>query len=169
MPEITELIIDEHEQFRRRFAELDDLRASQATTNELSPVWETLADLLERHASAEEQLFYPRLMRRGENAEEETEDAVSDHNEIRDAVRRAQQEETGTEGWWSAVLDARDSNSDHMAEEEREALPDFREHVDQQTRHESGAQWLMFVKAHAGARGLDLDDVDVDSYLKAHG
>jgi hemerythrin superfamily protein len=169
MPDITDVILDEHETFRRRFAELDDKRADAAPAADLEQVWRPLADLLERHAAAEEELFYPRLLARGENANDETRDALSDHNDIRAAVARAQALTPGSDDWWTAVIDARNSNSDHMAEEEREAFPDFREHVARDERDRLGGDWLDFTQRHAGARGLDLDQRDVDRYLRRHG
>jgi hypothetical protein len=45
-----------------------------------------LAILLEAHADAEEKLFSPRLLDVGKEGDEETDDAISDHNDIRDAV-----------------------------------------------------------------------------------
>jgi hypothetical protein len=168
MPDITDLILDEHDLLRRRFAELDERRSADAGGDQLERLWRPVADLLERHATAEEQTFYPRLLKRGENAEDETEDAISDHNKIREAVRRAEQAPVGTDDWWAAVLDARASNSDHMAEEEREALPDFRGSVDLETREELGSRWLAFCREHPGAEALDLDGPDVQEYIRRH-
>jgi hypothetical protein len=38
--DITQLILDDHERFRRDFARLDDLQAGEATTaDELSELW----------------------------------------------------------------------------------------------------------------------------------
>src|SRR4051794_41409715 len=87
VPDICDLILDDHEIFRRRFAELDDERRSDVAV--VCALWAPLAEHLERHANAEEDLFYPALLRRGADAEEETDDAIRDHNKIRDAVRRA--------------------------------------------------------------------------------
>ncbi len=168
MPDITDIVLDEHETFRRRFAELDDKRAAGAGRAVLEGLWRPLANLLERHAAAEEELFYPRLLQKGANAEEETEDAISDHNDIRAAIARAADEVAGGEKWWRAVLDARNANSDHMAEEEREAFPDFREHVDMKTRAELGEAWLRYAEEHAGARGLELEQKDPEEYIEEH-
>ena len=52
MTDVTQLILDDHETFRSRFAELDDLRNDPSRAG---PVWEALARLLEVHASAEEE------------------------------------------------------------------------------------------------------------------
>src|SRR4051812_28103904 len=108
MADITSLILDDHERFRRDFAALDDL----SEPDELVKVWGPLADLLEVHASAEEAIFYPELIRRGSDAEEETLDAANDHNDIRDGVRDAAAHPVGSPSWHAAVRRARVANSE---------------------------------------------------------
>jgi hypothetical protein len=77
-------------------------------------------------------IFYPALLRVGvaarrqAGAEAETLDAIRDHNEIRDAVGQAARHPVGSPDWHAAVAAANLANSDHMAEEEREGLTDFR-------------------------------------------
>ena len=97
------------------------------------------------------------------SAGEETEDAIGDHNDIRDAVARANDEQPGTDAWWTAVIDARLANSDHMAEEEREDLADFRRHADLTTRHDLAVKFLVFEAKHAG--GIDSSDKDPERYV----
>lgn len=169
MPDVCDLILDEHEQFRRRFAEMDTLRSDAAEASRLERLWRPLADKLEVHASAEEAVFYPRLLKEGRRAEEETSDAIDDHNQIRDAVRRADSEQVGTDGWWDAVLAARSANSDHMAEEEREAIPDFRVNAPSGQREDLGAAWIDYENDHAGGRAVDTADKDKDTYISRHG
>ena len=88
--DITSLIMDDHEWFRRQFAALDDADGPE----ELAAVWEPLATRLDTHAQAEETVFYPALLKKGdeEDAEEETDDAIRDHNKIKDAVADARKE-----------------------------------------------------------------------------
>ena len=62
------------------------------------------------------------LAARRQDAEAETLDAISDHNEIRDAVTEVARHQVGTGEWFAAVAAANLANSDHMAEEEREGL-----------------------------------------------
>lgn len=168
MPDVCDLILDEHESFRRRFAELDTIRSDGSERSRLEQVWAPLAEKLEVHASAEETVFYPRLLNEGQRGEEETSDAIDDHNQIREAVRRARSEEVGTDGWWGAVLDARAANSDHMAEEEREAVPDFRVKAPSDEREELGAAWIGYENEHAGGKGVDTTDKDKDAYIARH-
>jgi len=165
--DITELILFQHDRQRRMFAVLDDLDSDDTET--LAAVWEQLATFLEVHAEAEERFFYPHVLRLGsgaggaDSAKDETKDAIKDHNEIRDAVGRAAEQETGSEEWWKAVIDARLANSDHMAEEEREDLADFRRHADPQTRHEIAVAFVRFEALHA--RGVQARDKDPEDYV----
>lgn len=50
MPDICDLILDDHARFRRRFAEMDELRASGKDRAHLERGWEPPAELLERRA-----------------------------------------------------------------------------------------------------------------------
>ena len=135
--DITELILTQHHEQRRCFALLDDLPRDDVEV--LGAVWGRLEVLLEVHAEAEEKFFYPRLLEVGrgvgdaDGPDDEVKDAISDHNEIRDGIRKARQAQVGSDQWWAAVRACREANSEHMAEEEREDLADFRRHGDLQS------------------------------------
>ncbi len=169
--DITELILSDHHEQRRMFAVLDELR--EAPAEQVAPVWDRLKVLLEVHAEAEEQLFYPKLLEVGQGAgskdspEGETGDALHDHNEIRDAVSAVGKHEVGSDEWWQAVAEARKANSTHMGEEEREALADFRRHASLQARHDLALQFAVFEAAHF--RGVEADDHDPKQYVAEHG
>ncbi len=60
-------------------------------------MWDPLAARLDVHAIAEEEIFYPELLRVGEDPEDETLDAIGDHNDIRDGVHEAARHPLGTE------------------------------------------------------------------------
>jgi hypothetical protein len=166
--DITQLILDDHERFRRDFARLDDLQARRfVPATELAQVWEPLAALLDVHAIAEEEIFYPQLLRKGDDGTDETLDAVGDHNDIRDAVRDAERHPVGSDAWWEAVGQARAANDEHMAEEEREALADFRRNAAVGLRVSLGRRFHQFKTEHEGARGLDTSDRDPEGYVRA--
>lgn len=164
MDDITALILDDHASFRRGFARLDDARDPA----ELLAIWEALALHLDIHAEAEEAILYPHLVRHGDDGEEETEDAVGDHNKIRDAIAESKLHEVGSDAWWAAVWKARRENSEHLAEEEDEALPDFRRHADVALRAELGARWLRFYGEHKNGRDLAFRDKDPEAYVREH-
>lgn len=170
--DITEVILHQHQEQRRGFAQLDDVERDDTRT--LTALWSRLAVLLEGHARAEELFFYPRLLDVGTGAADaddgsvtgETKDAISDHNDIRDAVRKAANEKPGSDAWWQAVIKARIANGDHMAQEERQDLPDFRRHADLSTRHEIAVQFLGWEAEHAD--GVAARNHDPDAWVRAH-
>jgi hypothetical protein len=164
MDDITALILDDHAAFRRGFARLDDARDPA----ELLAVWEALTLHLDIHAEAEEAILYPHLVRHGDHGAEETEDAVGDHNKIRDAIAESKLHEVGSDAWWAAVWRARRENSEHLAEEEDEALPDFRRHAGVELRAELGARWLRFYGEHKNGRNLRFLDKDPAAYVREH-
>ncbi len=163
--DITQLILDDHHEQRRLFAILEQIDRSDTTT--LRDIWARLAAFLELHAEAEEEIFYPQLLRVGQRAgrigvtEEETLDAIHDHNDIRDAVAAVADQEVGSDGWYAAVAAANLANSDHMGEEEREGLTDFRREASLQLRHELAVAFAAFEARHfAGVQPVDKDPAE---------
>lgn len=169
--DITDLILTQHHEQRRTFAMLDDVERDDV--DPLTAIWSRLEVLLEVHADAEERFFYPRLLEVGKGVGaadgpgDEVKDAVSDHNEIRDGIRKVRAAEPGSDQWWNAVRECREANSDHMAEEEREDLPDFRRNADLQLRHDIAVQFLAYEGRHA--QGVKPADKDPEKYLDSGG
>jgi Hemerythrin HHE cation binding domain len=160
--DITQLILDDHHEQRRLFAILEQI--DQSETGVLSAIWDRLAAFLELHAEAEEEIFYPALLQVGLAAqrkagvEDETLDAIKDHNEIRDAVAEVARHQVGTDDWLTAVAGANEANSDHMGEEEREGLTDFRRLASLQQRHQLAVAFAAFeARNYAGVEPVDKD------------
>ncbi|OBH29023.1 cation-binding protein [Mycobacterium sp. E342] len=168
MADITMLILADHEWFREQFARLDYLQAQTPTDQAaLARVWRPLADKLDVHAYVEEKIFYPQLLRRGsDEAEGETLDAIGDHNDIRDGVRDADAAQVGTEQWWAAVGRTREANDEHMGEEEREGLSDFRRTAPIGLREALGRQYSDFMAEHPTTEGLPIVDRDPQRYVE---
>ncbi|MGW4325075.1 hemerythrin domain-containing protein [Nocardia sp. NPDC004573] len=162
--DITELILDDHHEQRRLFAILEQIDPAQ--TDVLSAIWDRLAAFLELHAQAEEEIFYPALLQAGIAAhraggvESETLDAIHDHNEIRDAIAEVARHQVGTDAWYAAVAAANAANSDHMAEEEREGLTDFRRLTGLARRHQLAVAFAAYeARNFAGVEPVDKDPV----------
>ena len=168
MADITTLILEDHNWFREQFAKLDYLQAeTPVNLPALQRVWRPLADKLDVHAYIEEKIFYPQLLKRGaEDPEGETLDAIGDHNDIRDGVRDANAARVGTDEWWSAVGRTREANDDHMGEEERQGLSDFRRHAPAGLREALGRQFSEFMAAHPTTEGLEITDPDPRRYVE---
>lgn len=168
--DITQLILDEHAQQRNLFAQLEQIDAKD--TAALTALWTRLRALLDSHAEAEERYFYPRLMQIGQGANDadsaadETEDAIEDHNEIRDTAAAVDKEQVGSEKWFDAVGACNKANGDHMAEEERQGLTDFRRHASLQERHDLAVKFATFEAQHLG--GVEPIDKDPEQWVKDH-
>ena len=160
--DITQLILDDHHEQRRLFAILEQV--GRTDTEVLSAVWARLGVFLDLHAAAEEAIFYPALLQVGlaagrqAGAETETLDAIRDHNDIRDAVAEVAHHRVGSDAWLAAVAAANLANSDHMAEEEREGLTDFRRLSGLQQRHDLAVAFAAFqARNFAGVPAVDKD------------
>ena len=160
--DITQLILDDHHEQRRLFAILEQV--GRGDTRTLEAIWARLSAFLEVHAAAEEEIFYPELLRVGvtaggaASAEEETLDAIHDHNDIRDAIAEVAGHQVGSSEWFAAVAAVNLANGDHMAEEEREGLTDFRRRAGLQLRHELAVAFAAFEARHfAGVPAVDKD------------
>ncbi|MEZ0356404.1 hemerythrin domain-containing protein [Mycobacterium sp. SA01] len=173
MSDIIDLIYADHDWLRRQFFRLDDA----TSRDELAAIWTTLSARLDAHADAEETVFYPALLKHGGDDDpgnpegdprDETEDAITDHNAIRDAVRESRRHEPGTNEWFKAVFTARKENGEHLDEEEREAMPDFIKSASLELRHELGMKWLQFYAERESIDGIDNRDKDADDYIEQH-
>ena len=166
--DITQLILDDHHEQRRLFAVLEQI--DPADTGTLGAIWARLAAFLEVHAAAEEAIFYPELIKvarragRLGSAEEETLDAIGDHNEIRDTVAAVGRHAVGSAAWYDAVAAVNQANGDHMAEEEREGLTDFRREASVQRRHDLAVAFAGYEARHV--TGVQPVDKDPESYVR---
>lgn len=169
--DIAQLILDDHTEQRRLFAMIQEIGPDHPDA--LVAVWGRLRDLLDAHAEAEEQYFYPALLAKGhgaadaDSAEDETEDAVEDHNEIRDAGRVVDEQEFATPAWFAAVEKLDQVNGDHLAEEERQGLADARQHLSLEERHELAVRFAGFMHHHL--EGVEGVDKDPDRYVGSGG
>ncbi|MBC5811541.1 MAG: hemerythrin domain-containing protein [Candidatus Eremiobacteraeota bacterium] len=160
--DITQLILDDHQEQRRLFAMLDQIERTD--TASIAAIWKRLSAFLEVHAAAEEELFYPALLKLGKGVGHEktpvpeTKDAIKDHNDIRDAIAAVAKLDVGSDKWYDAVAKANKANGDHMAEEEREGLTDFRRHAPLAVRHQLAVAFATFEMKHiTGVEAVDKD------------
>lgn len=168
--DVTELILDDHRELRRLFAILEEI--DREDTEALAAVWNRLHAFLDTHAEAEERFLYPQLMQigRGANdaptAADATEDAIEDHNKIRDAAAAVGRHAVGTKEWFVAVGRANLANSHHMAEEERQGLTAFRRHASLDERQRLAVRFIAFETRHL--TGVASPKKDPEAYVEAH-
>ena len=162
---VTDLIRKDHAWFRRQFFALDQ---AHGDTPKAEGLWADLSARLEVHAAAEEALFYPRLLRDDKDAVDDTKDAIGDHNQIRDAIRKAEASHIGDSGWWAAVKECYTANREHMQEEEDGPLQEFDEAASKDEQAELARAFAGFETEHAGARGISTADKDPKQYIEEH-
>ena len=168
--DITQLILEEHAEQRKLFSLIEQIDASDKAA--LGALWNRLRALLDSHAEAEERFFYPRLMEIGkgandsDSAADETEDAIEDHNDIRDTGKAVDKHAVGTAKWFDAIGKCNKANGDHMAEEERQGLTDFRRHASVEERHALGIRFIAFEADHR--MGVKPVDKDPKQWVKDH-
>ena len=168
--DITQLILDDHHEQRRLFAMIEQIDRSDVDA--LTSIWRHLGKFLDTHAEAEERFFYPQLLAVGTGAGgrpdvgDETEDAIKDHNEIRDTGRAVAAHPAGGGAWFGAAAPCTKPNSKHMAEEEREGLTDFRRHTHATLRHDLAIKFAAFEADHAD--GVAIVDKDPKAYVAEH-
>ena len=165
--DIVDCILADHARQRRLFAALEEARDDPEA---LGKIFTNLKNFLEAHAEAEERHFYPTLLKRGDgaldsdSAEETTEDAIEDHNKIAEAAEEAMKHPPGSDEWWAAVDKCNCANSEHMSEEERQGLTDFRRTVPRDERVRLAVQYLAFEAKHAGE--YQRTEKDPDTYIE---
>jgi len=169
--DICDVILNDHQEQRALFGAIEQI--DPAETEALGAVWHRLRILLEVHAEAEELHFYPALLGIGtgandaDSSEAETQDAIDDHNKIRDAAEAVQRFAVATKDWFAAVAKADLENAKHMAEEERQALADFRHHASLEQRHDLALRFLTFEYRHLN--GIHAQDKNARRYIREHG
>ncbi len=162
--DVVELILDDHATFRRLFARIADT----STEDDLRHLWFELGPLLSAHAVAEEDSFYPALLKAAHD-DDDVADAIKDHNEIRDAVRDADRYDVGSDSWKDAVESARRATDDHMREEEDGPLPAARRCMQMDERITLGLQFLRLRNAYpSGKAGADDHDKDPQQFVRDH-
>jgi hypothetical protein len=150
--DITQLILDDHAEQRRLFAIIDEIDRTDVAA--LGAIWRRLRALLDVHAEAEERFFYPDLLKVGsgaadaDSAADETEDAIKDHNEIRDTGAAVELHPVGSDEWFAALDACNKANGSHMAEEERQGLADFRRYGDLELSRSLAVRFAAFEADH---------------------
>ncbi len=146
--DIVELIRADHRRIRRLREALNDAARwgdDSGYAWMLAYVWRRLADLLEAHARAEEEICYLPMFGSGPRAAGRMREAIADHDDVRAAISEASLQPVGSALWWRAVRDALSASARHLDRDERGGLA--RCELTASQRRELGRQWLGFIAA----------------------
>jgi len=154
--EIGELIFAEHARILRLFGALDGVvrRGEPAVVHlALDQIWTRLANLLEVHTRAEEEVCFPLVFGGGALALSFVEAATADHDELREAVEEARLLDVGSVRWWQVIATARAACTKHFASEERGPLAQVCGSVPPETSKVLVRRWTAFTAAHTNGTG----------------
>jgi hemerythrin superfamily protein len=134
MTDIVELVLEDHHAVAALF---DKLQAATSADDQTA-LYAQVKDALERHASAEEKVLYPRVRKEVPDGKEESKDAIEEHDQIRESLKEVEEHDAGTELFTLAVAQLVATTKHHVGVEESELLPDFRKSSDASERDELG-------------------------------
>ncbi|MBV9204206.1 MAG: hemerythrin domain-containing protein [Actinobacteria bacterium] len=146
---MIELIMADHRRIRRLCAALEDVvrcPGEAGSDQSLAHVWRRLADLLEAHFRAEEEICYLPMFGCSPRPAERW-DAVADHDDIRAAMGEASLQPVGSALWWRAVRAVVTASIGHLDWEERGVLAACLPGLTISQRRELGRCWLAFIAA----------------------
>ena len=146
MTDIIGLVLHDHHVVAELF---DKLQAATAADDQ-SALFAQVKDALERHASAEEKVLYPRVRKEVPDRREESKDAIEKHDQIRGSLKEVEDHQAGTELFALAVAQLVATTKHHIGVEESELLADFRKNSHAGEREELGRQFAE-VKTRAPA------------------
>lgn len=149
--EIGDVIHAEHRRILRLFGAIDDVARREVAglgRSALRQVWVRLADLLEQHTDAEEQICFPALFGGGAEAMTLMEAAIAEHNDIREVLAEARLLEPGSARWWRTVAAAHDECSEHFRREERDVVSVLCGVLSHEESRRAARQWETFPVGH---------------------
>jgi hemerythrin superfamily protein len=137
-PDAVDLIVRQHEEFRDRFAQFDQL-SNRASKRKDELVASLVTDLV-KHAEMEEQVFYPAVREEIDGLDAEIDEDLEEHHAAELLLDEL-------DGATSADLPRFDAKVTvlkevvlhHMEEEETDLLPKVREELDERRRRELGS------------------------------
>ena len=92
MTDIIELVLEDHQAVAALF---DKLQAATSADDQTA-LYAQAKDALERHASAEEKVLYPRVRKEVPEGKEESKDAIEEHDQIRESLKEVEEHDAGS-------------------------------------------------------------------------
>lgn len=138
----------DHRRIRRLCASLDDAMRRLGDSGPAwmpGHVWQRLADLLQVHARAEEEICYLPMFACSPPATWRA--AIDDHDDIREVISEASLHRAGSASWWRVVHAVIAASITHLDREERGILAHCLPGLTMSRRRELGRQWLSFIAA----------------------
>jgi hypothetical protein len=153
MADIIELILFDHERILRLQTALSDVARYYRDAGSawaLASIWDRLAALIEIHTEAEEEICYLAMFGTSRAGQAHMQEAIADHDDIREAFGEARLLPVGSAAWWRAVKAALSTWVEQIDREEQGVLADFARRAGRAQRDKLGRQWSAFTTARHG-------------------
>ncbi len=148
--DVIELVLADHRRIRRLSQALENGARWTARSGPgwvPAHVWQRLAELIQAHTLAEEEICYLPASRLGPHATAHARELAADHDDIREAIAEAALQPAGSPPWWRAVTAVQAAIPLHLDQEERGVFASLRRQLTTGRRFELGRQWTDFTAA----------------------
>lgn len=149
--DIMDLIVADHRRIRRLGGVLRDTGKEShgigSSARVLGEVWARLADLIDLHLGAEQEVCLPAFYGTDPSGREQRKDLIAEHENIRNAMQEASLQPAGSVTWWLAAADALSACNAAFRREEQHTLPKFARHADDAQRCHLARQWQAYMAA----------------------
>ncbi|ONI80895.1 hemerythrin [Saccharothrix sp. ALI-22-I] len=145
MPDVVDLIMQDHREVERLFAELENNPEKRPL---LVPV---LTAVLTAHSRAEESAVYP-VAKNEAGETEEIEHSQAEHVQAEHLLLRLSQTDPTSRVFDDVLRELVEAVTHHVEEEESTVLPGMRERLDQDRREELGRAFAESRARHMGDR-----------------
>jgi hemerythrin superfamily protein len=148
MPDVVDLIVQDHRELQRMFTEL---RTDPSRRKALAPLMSTL---LFAHSRAEESEVYPRA--RAAGGEEDVEHSQEEHLVADQLAERLTGLDPESDEFGDVLRQLIDAVTHHLQEEEEDVLPHMRERMSADELGEIGERFLAARAEHLGEQPDDM-------------
>jgi hemerythrin superfamily protein len=158
MPDVVDLIIQDHREFQRMF---DQLRSDPSQRQALVPVMSTL---LFAHSRAEESEVYPRA--RAAGGEEDVEHSQEEHLVADQLAERLTGMDPASDEFGDVLEELIEAVTHHLEEEEEDLLPHMREHMSAEDLADLGDRFLAIRAEHLGDQPDDMTKAQLEQQAR---
>jgi hypothetical protein len=145
--DIAELIMADHRRLDRLRQTVDGLARYGDGPDWSAAAWQRLADLLDAHIRAEEEICYLSGFGSGPQGFERMRHARACNDGIREAIGQARRQSVGSAPWWRAVRAVLAAVAEHIDSEQSRAIAGWMLSLTASRRRELGRTWTGFISA----------------------
>jgi hemerythrin superfamily protein len=121
MPHVIERLHQDREKVAKLFEKM--LQTADGSRAAREKLCTEIVRELEAHAEFEEQVFYPAIEAAGDEAGEEVEEALDEHQEVKDMLGRLQAMDVEDDGFFELLKEIQESVQAHVQHEENDIFP----------------------------------------------